>query len=110
MAGYYRYSMSNNARIAYENGEKPMSKWTKKAILEEVEQLVDWEDLPSAIMPIIKKMTLPQLKGLLNYTGWHHTSKMYNKTDFYEVDAKHILFIFYMHDIMIPGFKNPYED
>lgn len=30
MAGYNGYSMSNNAVAAYENGEKPLSKWKKK--------------------------------------------------------------------------------
>jgi len=29
MSGYDGYSMSNNAVDAYENGEKPISKWTK---------------------------------------------------------------------------------
>lgn len=33
MAGYHNYSMSNNAVAAYENGEMPLSKWSKKAIL-----------------------------------------------------------------------------
>lgn len=33
MAGYYGYSMSNNAVEAYENGEMPISKWTKKEIV-----------------------------------------------------------------------------
>ena len=37
MAGYREYSMSNNAVAAYENGENPLSKQTKKEILEEVE-------------------------------------------------------------------------
>ena len=32
MTGYKNdYSMSNNAAAAYENGEKPLSKWTKKS-------------------------------------------------------------------------------
>lgn len=33
MAGYSGYSMSNNAVDAYENGEKPYSKWTKQDLL-----------------------------------------------------------------------------
>ena len=36
MSGYCGYSMSNNAISAYNSGEKPMSKWTKVAILEEI--------------------------------------------------------------------------
>ena len=38
MAGYYFYSMSNNALDAYRRGEMPMSKWTKKAILQRLEE------------------------------------------------------------------------
>lgn len=34
MAGYYNYSMSNNAVSAYADGEKPLSKWTKSEIIE----------------------------------------------------------------------------
>ena len=37
MAGYNGYSMSNNAVSAYDNGEKPLSKWRKSDILEEIE-------------------------------------------------------------------------
>jgi len=33
MAGYKGYSMSNNAVDAYNNGEKPKSKWTKEEIV-----------------------------------------------------------------------------
>lgn len=33
MAGYNGFSMSNNAVAAYEDGEKPLSKWTKANIL-----------------------------------------------------------------------------
>ena len=36
MAGYDNYSMSNNAVAAYQTGEKPKSKWTKKDIMEEL--------------------------------------------------------------------------
>lgn len=33
MAGYSGWSMSNNAVTAYEDGEKPLSRWTKVDIL-----------------------------------------------------------------------------
>ena len=32
-SGYSGYSMSNNAVNAYENGEMPLSKWTKDCLL-----------------------------------------------------------------------------
>ena len=38
MSGYYGISMSNNAVKAYEEGKKPYSKWTKKGILERIDE------------------------------------------------------------------------
>lgn len=90
MAGYYKNKMSNNARIAYMTGAKPMSKWTKKAIMDEIKNLVEDGDLPAAVLPIFKKMTLPKLRQCLRERGWHHTSYMYNVTYFYDVDADYL--------------------
>lgn len=39
MAGYCGYSMSNNAVDAYNNGEKPISKWKKQDILSGIQEL-----------------------------------------------------------------------
>lgn len=36
MAGYYGYSMSNNAVEAYKSGEKPYSKWKKADIIQAI--------------------------------------------------------------------------
>lgn len=80
--GYHGYSMSNNAVDAYDNGEMPLSKWTKTAILNELVEL----DADSEIIELAKKMTVKQLKDIFLYkSSWHHTSKMYNRTDFYSV-------------------------
>lgn len=80
MAEYDGYSMSNNAREAYVNGEMPMSKWTKTAILEVIEEQGYNAD-------ILKKYPANALKSaLLKQTSWHHTSAKYNRTDFYSVD------------------------
>ena len=50
MAGYSGYSMSNNAVAAYENGEKPLSKWKKADILEAVKtQEVELKCSPSKL-------------------------------------------------------------
>lgn len=82
-AGYHGYSMSNNAVAAYEDGEMPLSKWTKTAILNELVEL----DANPEIIELAKKMTVKQLKDIFLYkSSWHHTSKMYNKTDFYSVN------------------------
>ncbi len=82
--GYNGYSMSNNAVAAYESGEMPISKWTKNAILETLE---DNEDLYN------KANNLPAwiLKDMLKYSSWHHTSKHYNRTDFYIFDIEQLI-------------------
>ena len=40
MAGYFGFSMSNNAVEAYENGQRPLSRWTKGKILNSVKHLL----------------------------------------------------------------------
>lgn len=78
MSGYFGFIMSNNAVNAYNNGEKPLSKWTKQAILTELNE--------NNIKGNFEKLTLSELKNGLEYAGWHHTSSKYNKTDFFRVD------------------------
>ena len=79
MAGYNGFSMSNNAVTAYEEGAKPLSKWTKQAMLECIEEC----ELNCDIK-LLKKMPLKLMKEeLLEYDSWHHTSIHYNKTKFY---------------------------
>lgn len=77
MAGYKGYSMSNNAVEAYINGERPLSKWNKKAVIEYIA-----EDLGVSTEEV-------QLKYNYDYyltkKSYHHTSCKYNKTDFYTV-------------------------
>ena len=81
MSGYYGYSMSNNAVEAYMRGEKPISRWTKAEILEAVSEI----DADKAIL--LKKVPLHALKKhFLVRTSWHHTSLLYNETDFYSID------------------------
>lgn len=80
MAGYCGYSMSNNAVKAYNEGEKPLSKWSKKDIIEAVvvreKTSID-----------ISVLTLKELRDeFLVYSSWHHTSKFYNQTEFYNLD------------------------
>lgn len=86
MAGYYNYSMSNNAVAAYSEGKKPLSKWTKAAILEQCAELLADDERNAEKMQLLKSCTLAQLKNnLLRYAEWHHTSKHYNATSFYTV-------------------------
>lgn len=69
MAGYAGYSMSNNAVAAYEEGMKPISK-IKKA------------DLPDGMT--VKFFKFLVSKGLITASEWHHTSKHYNRTEFFD--------------------------
>lgn len=88
MAGYYEYSMSNNAVAAYENGEKPLSKWTKADILDEIrsECLV-----LNCSESKLKKLPVKALKDIcLRRSSWHHTGNHFNKTDFYSLDIDRI--------------------
>lgn len=86
MAGYYGYSMSNNAVSAYECGEKPWSKWTKTEILAEVDVLISAGLELGVDRKALGKVPAKRLKQLvLVRSSWHHTSSWYNATDFYAV-------------------------
>lgn len=89
MAGYNGYSMSNNAVEAYRGGEKPLSKWTKKEIIEAIENAINKEGLTlNCDFEKLKKAPIGALKESCLYcSSWHHTSSRYNKTDFYSLDA-----------------------
>ena len=81
--GYSGASMSNRAVAAYECGEMPKSKWTKTKMLEVINAFCDSEDL------IFTASTMKKDELFINffsYSGWHHTSKFCNETEFYELD------------------------
>lgn len=85
MAGY---SMSNNAVAAYEDGEMPLSKWTKAAILNVISENCEMSDEKANLL---KKMTAKELKdAFLKRSSWHHTSMFYNSTNFYSLDFEAI--------------------
>lgn len=63
MAGYCGYSMSNNAVDAYNNGEKPISKWKKQDILSGIQELdidlkCDFAKLQKAPAKVLKDLCL----------------------------------------------------
>lgn len=88
MAGYNGWSMSNNAVDAYENGEKPLSKWRKSDILKAIEE--SEMELKCSIEKL-RKLPVKILKEVcLCYSSWHHTSNHYNETDFYSLDEEKI--------------------
>lgn len=85
MSGYNGWSMSNNAVQAYEDGEKPLSKWTKAEILDtikkqEIELRCSVENLRRIPVKVLKEVCL-------KYSSWHHTSNHYNRTNFYSLDV-----------------------
>lgn len=88
MAGYKGYSMSNNAIAAYENGERPLSKWTKTDLLREVARVIEDDELLLTYDPSeLRVLPLAALRSaLLSWSSWHHTSDHYNVTDFYTVN------------------------
>jgi len=90
MAGYKGWSMSNNAVSAYNEGMMPLSKWTKKAIINEAAD----EGFTSDHLKLMEKMTLKQLRDdCLEDSGeWHHTSMLFNKTEFFKLKDEEMIF------------------
>lgn len=87
-AGYDGYSMSNNARAAYDAGMMPLSKWTKSDILNGIREEYN---IPEEVYAVIAKLPLGYLRDkFLETREWHHTSSMYNATDFYQIDADYL--------------------
>lgn len=85
---YIGYSMSVNAYDAYQDGLKPWSKWTKENISEALKEKLK-EYFSEKEINILLKYPLKVLKKVcLTSMEWHHTSKFYNETDFYEVDER----------------------
>lgn len=81
--GYIGKSMSVNAAEAYKGGEMPLSKWTKDAIIEDLEYNYR-DDLAG------KAKALPAwlLKEFLEKSSWHHTGAFYSQTNFYSFNAE----------------------
>ena len=59
-SGYSGYSMSNRAREAYDDGEKPLSKWSKAEIIEAVEEYAEETELHFDIK-LLKKLKVADL-------------------------------------------------
>lgn len=90
MAGYNGKKMSNNAIAAYYDGKKPLSKWTKSAILEGITGILENAEVEKGVN--FEKLTKEELTGyFLRCTEWHHTGAFYNVTKFYSLDADYII-------------------
>lgn len=66
MAGYHNFSKSNNAICAEKQGKYPASKAAK----------------------IYGFKSIAALKSLIKPSEWHHTSKFYNHTDYYDIEGE----------------------
>lgn len=85
MAGYFNHSMSNNALAAYSGGLRPISKWTKKDL---INQVLGYENCVFSRADL-ESCSLQALKHyLLQYEEWHHTSKHFNRTSFYGINLE----------------------
>lgn len=73
MAGYDGWSMSNNARDAYDDGRVPLTGITR-----------EWLDANGIGLPVEHARWLARTH--VGPSEWHHSSKMYNKTNFYDAD------------------------
>lgn len=87
-AGYIDWSMSRRAAVAYWGGERPLSKWTKAAIIEGVLTFEREQDGdPFWVQADLGRYLAETLRRYFLYqSSWHHTSKHFNKTDFYAID------------------------
>lgn len=95
MAGYDGYSMSNNAREAYEDGYMPKSKWTKASMIEAIKTYIEdnldedeWNHFSFDKLNDLTKEIMFQTFFI--YKEWHHTSSKYNRTDFYGIDKYNV--------------------
>lgn len=82
-SGYSGYSMSNRAVEAYEDGEMPLSKWSKEMIIKKV---VEYDHFTKEELKKYTKKVLA--KYFLERSSWHHTGKFCNETDFYSINSK----------------------
>jgi len=85
-SGYIGHSMSRRAAEAYEDGEMPKSKWTKKAMVAAIQSYCDEFDM-SFDPNVLKGMHKDEVfERFFHESSWHHTSKFFNETDFYKLD------------------------
>ena len=91
-SGYNGSSMSKRAVQAYTNGEMPISKWTKQAILARILEILESEDNATLLKFFhFAKMTHKELKTLLVYASWHHTGSFANETEFLKLEESDII-------------------
>lgn len=84
-SGYVGSSMSVNALYAYEDGEMPKSKWTKKAMLLALKGWCAANEVPFDEQ--VTSMRKDEVfREFFEWKSWHHTGRFANETDFYGID------------------------
>lgn len=81
-SGYVGQSMSVRADKAYQNGERPASRWGKSEMLAAAE--VSGAD-PKTLANMATYTVSELRRDSLVKTSWHHTGKMANATDFFSI-------------------------
>lgn len=84
--GYVGSSMSVRAAQAYEDGEMPKSKWTKRAMVAAIRDAAYDEGLVVDLAALAKMKKEDVFSSFFYNSSWHHTSKFANPTDFFSVD------------------------
>ena len=80
-SGYDRYSMSNRAVDAYNDGRKPLSQFNSDDLyVFNVELQQEGYEVQVKSLAAFKRL----LKAYGSIGEWHHTSSYFNKTNFYD--------------------------
>lgn len=78
--GYIGRSMSVNAKIAYDNNIKPLSRWRKADLVDIIEDAYDAQ---------VKRIK-GSFKNYLVVSEWHHTGPFFQATNFYKVNGEKV--------------------
>ena len=87
--GYINYSRSERSQIAIDNYEIPLSLFNKYYIGEFLED-VGAEMYSEDDIKMLSKLSIVKWKFVAGYVGassWHHTGKLYKKTDHYSLES-----------------------
>lgn len=85
--GYVGYSMSENAQLAYDMGEKPKSAWSKNAMISAIRTSICENNL-KLDGKIIEGMNKSDVFDLFfAESSRHHVGAYYTLTSFYNVDV-----------------------
>lgn len=87
VGGYSGISRSKSAEASEQLGSKPISKWTAKDILEEIEKS-SYSDELEPFRDRLEGLSLAGLKRVtLYHDGWHHVGINATPTDFYAISS-----------------------